>query len=326
MQVPSYWAEARRQRREGGRQVTVRRFGWSEVSQAAAEAAAAERADAALDTAWLDASHPRRELKVPYNGAAGVPIREEVLERHGAVVLTRNSYGAVCLNAPDLLIADIDGEDRGRANLVSCGAALLAWPAVLLAGYLMGLRNWFWVLFIGLSGMGLYVLRALLASRLANPKRRLLRSRKRLQEFIKAHPEWRVRLYTTPKGLRIIAVHGAYDPLAQIVREFFRILGVDPVYARMCARQRCFRARLTAKPWRIGLTKHLKPRPGVWPVAPEHMPARRAWLTEYEQRAAAFAACRFEAEYGLGRAEPGLSAQVALHDARSRALSNLPLA
>lgn len=43
-----------------------------------------------------------------YNGAQGVPIREEVLERHGDTVITRNGYGAKCLNTPDVLFADVD--------------------------------------------------------------------------------------------------------------------------------------------------------------------------------------------------------------------------
>jgi hypothetical protein len=40
---------------------------------------------------------------MPYNGAAGVPIREEIVGRHGETVITRNSYGARCLNMPNVL-------------------------------------------------------------------------------------------------------------------------------------------------------------------------------------------------------------------------------
>ena len=33
MIVPQYWAEARRRHRDSKRQITVRRFGWSDVSE-----------------------------------------------------------------------------------------------------------------------------------------------------------------------------------------------------------------------------------------------------------------------------------------------------
>ncbi len=48
MIVPDFWAEARRQHRAAGRQTTVRRFGWSERSQADAQANANRRADGGL--------------------------------------------------------------------------------------------------------------------------------------------------------------------------------------------------------------------------------------------------------------------------------------
>lgn len=108
MIVPDFWAEARRQHKSPGKQITVRRFGWSNVSEADALAIAEERAETALGRILSGENLQKREPKVPYNGAAGIPIREEVLERHGEQVITRNSYGAHCLNSPDALFADID--------------------------------------------------------------------------------------------------------------------------------------------------------------------------------------------------------------------------
>src|SRR5262245_45571689 len=98
MIVPQFWAEARIQQRVEKRQVTVRRFGWSDESQADAQINADARAREALARILAGESLPRRERKRPYNGAQGVPIREEIVDRHGDVVLTRNSYGALCLN------------------------------------------------------------------------------------------------------------------------------------------------------------------------------------------------------------------------------------
>src|SRR5690349_327098 len=108
MIVPTYWAEASARDRKGNRQVTVRRFGWSDVSQEDAQAMADARARDALQRALAGEQLVRREPKVPYNGAQGVPIREEILERYGSAVVTRNAYGARCLNTPDVLFADVD--------------------------------------------------------------------------------------------------------------------------------------------------------------------------------------------------------------------------
>ena len=78
MIVPDFWAEARLQQPLGKRQATVRRWGWSDTSEADAQAMADARAAQAM--ADLQAGHTvaRRERKQAYNGAQGLPIREEV--------------------------------------------------------------------------------------------------------------------------------------------------------------------------------------------------------------------------------------------------------
>jgi len=133
MIVPTYWAEARAQqaRSRGQRAITVRRLGWSDVSQAEAERHAAERAQAALVQIAAGEEAPRREARTAYNGASGVPIREEVLARQGDVVVTRNGYGAHCLNTPDVLFADIDfpAPERARWGCAIAAALLVAWIA-----------------------------------------------------------------------------------------------------------------------------------------------------------------------------------------------------
>lgn len=108
MIVPDHWAEARRVLRTIGGQVTVRRFGWSESSHLDAQSMAEIRAEEASQRILSGEKLSKREPKVPYNGADGVPIREEVLARHGEEVITRNGYGAHCLNPPRVLFADID--------------------------------------------------------------------------------------------------------------------------------------------------------------------------------------------------------------------------
>lgn len=94
MIVPKFWAEGRQQHRTKGRQVTVRRFGWSDTSQADAQQSADVRVKQALDRILSGEKLARTDPKIPYNGAAGVPIREEIVDRQGETIITRNSYGA----------------------------------------------------------------------------------------------------------------------------------------------------------------------------------------------------------------------------------------
>lgn len=322
MIVPSFWAEARRQHRSAGRQITVRRFGWSMQSDADALVMAQERADEALRRVLAgETSLARREQRIPYNGADGVPIREEVLDRQGEAVITRNAYGARCLNTPDTLFADVDFETTtsGRTLLVTLG--------VLLAGALglgVAFGDWSVALIAAVVALLFAVwvskrIGALVMSARGGPR---AYAERRIKRFLATHPDWHLRTYETPAGMRVVAVHALFDPASPEVLAFFRAIGTDETYVRMCQRQRCFRARLTPKPWRIGMQQHLRPRPGVWPIDPRFMPLRQQWVTEYEQRSRGYAACRFIEDLGAAFTDPVARRVVELHDRECRALAS----
>lgn len=318
MLVPEFWAEARKQHRDGKRQLTVRRFGWSNDSQDEALAMAELRAAEALSRLLAGEKIERREPKIAYNGADGVPIREEVLSRHGEEVVTRNAYGAHCLNTPRALFADIDFDAPSRAREVLLVLVLMAGGSVLAGLYF---HRWEVVLILLLLSLSLAFPLASLLCRLliawrGGPERL---ARQRVLTFLARHPDWNLRLYTTPNGLRLLATHRPFSADEPEVLQFFSAVGTDPVYVRMCLNQRCFRARLTAKPWRIGIAAHLRPRPGVWPVDPARLPLREQWVAEYESKAAEFAACRFVESLGSGKVHRDLRPVIELHDRESRA-------
>jgi hypothetical protein len=325
MIVPAHWSEATVAGTVDARRVKVKRFGWSDVDEATAERMATARATEAL--ARLQRGEPvsRREPKVPYNGAEGVPIREEIVRRIGDTVITRNSYGALCLNTPDVLFIDVDFEPSIPVR-VTClvvtisGAALAAlgfWqggPMGAVAGALVGLllgpvvAAWSLRTWIGMQGGPVRV------------------AERRIERLATKQPNGRFLVYRTPAGLRVLVAHDTFEPASAATLALFRALGADPTYVAMCTRQRCFRARLTAKPWRIGITDHLRPRPGVWPVHPERRPLRQRWLGEYDRKAASYAACHFERSLGLGPEHPRVAPVRALHDELSRARTELPIA
>jgi len=325
MIVPQYWAEASARHRDGNRQVTVRRFGWSDASPDEARANAQARADEALRRVLAGEELARREPRVPYNGAQGVPIREEILDRLGETVVTRNAYGARCINTPNVLFADIDFEEppavadrQGLGLYVLLAAAIVAGAlthSALLTGLLLvaafaSTKPW----------------KRSRVQPATDPGSAETAARARIAAFVERHPDWRLRVYRTPAGLRVLAMHATFDPRGDAVAECFRALAVDPVYARMCANQACFRARITAKPWRIGIEDHLRPRPGVWPVAPDRLPQRTAWVERYERAAQAYAACRFIEETGGGGVDPEADLVREMHDLMCNATSALPLA
>ena len=325
MIIPQFWAEGRAQAHHAGRSFTVRRFGWSDASLAEAQANADARAAEALERVLSGENLRRRELKVPYNGADGLPIREEIVARYGDTVITRNSYGARCLNTPNALFADIDYSLVPPYPLACL--TFLVLPALAIgAGWLASS----WCLGIVLVFVALAVAWPI-ASLQYQAVQKLkggaeTAARDRIARFLEDHSDWSVRVYRTPAGLRLLATHRPFDPIEPAVSDFFAAIGADVQYVRMCRNQQCFRARVSPKPWRIGIDHHIRPRPGVWPVRPERLPQRQAWIDAYEQAATGFAACEFVEALGSGITHPELASVVRLHDELSRATSGLPIA
>lgn len=325
MIVPRHWSESRVAGDVEGHRVTVRRFGWSDTSEAEAAVNAEARAREALARIAAGEDLKRRERKVAYNGADGMPIREEILSRHGDAVVTRNSYGAPCLNTPGVLFGDLDFKEGTPLSSVFRIAAMLS---ILAVGVAIARHS----VAVGIAGV---LLSLVLAPGVAS----LLKSwrtkraggeeaivRKRLERFLAARPDWHLRLYRTPAGFRVLAMHRCFDPLDPEVESCFAELEVDPVYARMCRNQHCFRARLGPKPWRAGYQDPDRRRLGVWPVPAERLPLRTRWVEGYERVAARFASCRFIGTFGRGGVDETARSVQELHDAACKAHLDLPLA
>lgn len=324
MIVPAYWAEAKITEKVNGRQVTVRRFGWSDVSEEDAQEVANQRVTEAFERIVRGEKLERREIKQAYNGAAGVPIREEILSRHGEVVVTRNSYGAHCLNTPDVLFADVDVE--GPEGVAGCAIGLVAFTAGLAAGWTYTGSFKMGVVIGVVAVIVAAVVRSIVERIVYTPEAKLRLARGRIEQFARGNPEWHLRLYRTPAGWRVLVMHKTFSADDAEVAGFFAAVGTDPVYVRMCQNQKCFRARVSPKPWRIGIADHMRPRPGVWPVAPERMERRTRWVREYEKRAAGYAACEFVAELGSKGTDAQAKMVQELHDELSRATRKLPIA
>lgn len=326
MIIPEHWAEARLQVRHRGRSVTVRRFGWSEESEASAQAHAEERARQALEGILAGGDLPRRERLARY-GVEGVPIREQIVARHGDVVVTRNSYGALCLNTPDVLFADVDFEQPPTGMVLPLPVWVPLWLLVAVAATLA----WHWLGGVVAASLLVWAVnRAWLWRRrqaFESDGGAQARAMARVEAFSRAHPDWHLRVYRTPAGLRVLVMHATFAPTDEAVEKLFRALAADDLYASMCGVQQCFRARLSPKPWRIGMKSRIRPPRAAWSREHASRPERLAWIAEYEQKSAGYAACRYLCSLGrVSKVDPRADEVRVLHDDGTRAGIELPLA
>jgi hypothetical protein len=136
MIIPDYWDEHKEKRKLSTRkQGTITRFGWSDLNQDDAKRHAKQRVEEAFQKLEDGQEVERREKRVSYNGSEGVPIREEVVQFHGDAVVSRNIYGALCINTPDVLFADIDFGENYQEEIGNF------WAWVLMTG---GLLQYLW--------------------------------------------------------------------------------------------------------------------------------------------------------------------------------------
>ncbi|MEM1059929.1 MAG: hypothetical protein AAGK14_11830, partial [Verrucomicrobiota bacterium] len=61
------------------------------------------------------------------------------------------------------------------------------------------------------------------------------------------------RLYRTAGGYRLLLTDRPEDPASDAFQRSMDDLGADPLFRQLCRGQESFRARLTPKPWRMGL-------------------------------------------------------------------------
>lgn len=98
-------------------------------------------------------------------------------------------------------------------------------------------------------------------------------AQQKVQTFIETHPDWGLRVYRTPMGLRLLGTHAPMSSVDALPA--LQQLSNDACYIRLCQQQGCFRARLSGKPWRMGLRAMPK---AYWPVAGTALAARVAWI------------------------------------------------
>lgn len=215
------------------------------------------------------------------SGEYGAPVCEEAVTfLDERNIVTRNRYGALVLNSEDHAFLDIDFENS---------------PSL---GFLQKLKGIF------------------CREPIPSCEERLLAL---IREVLnEKFPYTSARLYRTAKGFRLL-LKGEFEPGSEKTQEAMALFRCDPLYAQLCIRQGCFRARLTPKPVRIGVKGGTK---FPFPYEAEKEAERKQWCERYEARSADYAVCRLVREFNGGFTTP----VVEYHDRICRCGTELPLA
>lgn len=126
------------------------------------------------------------------------------------------------------------------------------------------------------------------------------------------------RIYETFQGARVIVLGKDFDPRAHEAGQFMNDFNTDPLYATLCQKQGCYRARLTPKPHRMKMRRYKVQFPRQ-----SEDPEFQQWLADYENESRNFCVCKFVEQVG---ASYPLDQVIGLHDDLTGANYRQPLA
>ncbi len=133
---------------------------------------------------------------------------------------------------------------------------------------------------------------------------------KRIEDYQKSQPQLSFKVYRTCAGLRFVITNASFQPESKAVVALFTALGVDPLYRHLCRQQTCYRARLTPKPWRLGLE-----RPDSrFPRNEREQAQFERWLQQYRLAASRKSVTRLLKTMGTANADPDIAHIIELHD------------
>lgn len=264
-------------------------FSWRWSSKSVEEAQ--KLADDAAQN--LAQRHARGEmLPNPHGYYPGRPFREQLLRevKNGAgetiAVITRNSYGCLVLNTSRVMFVDIDLPEPKRRS----------------GGFLKKLFG---------------------KPDLTPPEDPAKNALAKVETWTRNQDGWGWRIYRTRAGLRLLATHALFDPEAVASNGIFTALGADPLYTRLCKTQKCFRARLSPKPWRCGVFD----KPDRWPFLTPNAEARfQKWERQYQSESTNWATTALVRNVGMNDVHPDVQTVISIHDESTRAESKMELA
>lgn len=205
--------------------------------------------------------------------------------------VTRNRYGALVLNTADVVIIDADIVFPPTQS--ATGPGLLSW--------LFGKPP------------------ATEARGTPDPaEKRLAQIRQAVAQF----PDHLFRIYRTHAGYRIFLLDQRCSPADPLARQLLDAFQADRNYQNLCQVQQSYRARLTPKPFNLGVdypTVH-------YPYPDSLRETAESWQQRYESASQSFRVCQPIQEIGSGERDPDVNFLLQLHDEACRVQADLPLA
>lgn len=285
MKIPKYWAHS-------GKTVldpednpfALQRWQWSDISVQDAQ----QQADAWLVQVSQKVLAGEELNRYSYGDR---PLREETVQAVNGDsgqelgVITRNVYGALVLNTARAMFIDIDFDDN------NAGASL--------AGTILHLFG---------------------------SKKPTVTPEQAALENIRAFAENNklgMVVYRTAGGLRGLVTSDVFEPGDASAKQILTALHSDPLYIRLCQAQDCFRARLTPKPWRIGMDT--PPTRFPWLDVGDELRFRQ-WAQQYDSTSTQYTTCRRVQQFGPQTVHPEVARIIELHDRMACTGDNLTLA
>lgn len=226
--------------------------------------------------------------------------------KKSTAIITRNRYGALILNTDQLMFIDIDTPEMEKGEpsfFQKIFGKKFVWKEVS-----------------------------------AEDKQLFVESKiNEIEVFTSNHADFGCKIYKTFAGLRVIVTHKPFDADSEEVQQIFDALGADPLYQKLCQSQRCFRARLTPKRWRMKESEVLN-KPELtfritndmiehWESSDEkRLKQYDHWTQVYDKASDKYASCEFIEQFGSTKISEELSDLVELHDSYTNAYSTRPLA
>jgi len=273
MKFYRYWARGEATVHDGDREYKVQAHGGSNEGLEAA----LQRAN---EIAARTANALEQNTPLGRYGYADRVLREEIVQEFQddvstSAIITRNSYGALVLNASRVMFVDVDYPNSNPGNLVRA-----LWNIV----------------------------RGKPVPATVDRDKQIL---ERFDQVVKARASLGLRIYRTAGGYRLLVTSHTFDPASKEANELLAAFGCDPLYVKLCKVQECFRARLSAKPWRCGLP--IPPARFPW-VSPDHEARFRKWEEDYHATANKFATCEFVGSIGSAGIVDEVQPILATHD------------
>lgn len=257
---------------------------WSDKSVAEAQSLADEAARQLADRFAHEDFPPKHGGYYP-DRPFREPVIQEIKDDRGerAAVVTRNAYGCLVLNTARVMFVDVDLPEPKKPGF-----------------------------FQKLFGK----------TSTEPPPLTESAALAKAENWTRSHPDWGWRIYRTRAGLRLLATHALFDPEAA-AGEAFDALGADPLYRKLCETQKCYRARLTPKPWRCGVRR----KPERWPFADARAEKSfQKWDAQYQSMSFNWATCALVKKLGNDAVHPAIQPILKLHDEMTKVESGLNLA